>query len=246
MALDAERELLFVPTGSATPDFYGASRPGGNLFANCLLALDARTGELRWYFQAVHHDLWDRDLPAPPTLVQVERFGVVIDAVAVTTKSGHLFVFDRDTGKSLYDIAEVSAPPSDLPGEQASPDATGVQRRLYPSVVRDHHAKPGGDRLREGPDQGSGSNDRGRPRPRPARSSTRHTMAVRNGVARPSTRMAIDSSSMPRRSAASFVCTRFQLDSVTETRTSSIAPAAMASIVRAPTLDRAWWTSVLG
>ena len=120
MALDVERELLFVPTGSATPDFYGASRPGDNLFANCLLALDARTGELRWYFQAVHHDLWDRDLPSPPTLVQVERFGEVIDAVAVSTKSGHLFVFDRDTGESLYDIAEVSTLPSDLPGEQAS------------------------------------------------------------------------------------------------------------------------------
>ncbi len=120
MALDVERELLFVPTGSATPDFYGASRPGDNLFANCLLALDARTGELRWYFQAVHHDLWDRDFPSPPTLVQVERFGEVIDAVAVTTKSGHLFVFDRDTGESLYDIAEVRTLPSNLPGEQPS------------------------------------------------------------------------------------------------------------------------------
>ena len=120
MALDVERELLFVPTGSAAPDFYGASRLGDNLFANCLLALDARTGELVWYFQAVRHDLWDRDFPSPPTLVQLERDGEVIDAVAVTTKSGHLFVFDRDTGESLYDIEEVETLPSDLPGERAA------------------------------------------------------------------------------------------------------------------------------
>ena len=120
MALDVERELLFVPTGSATPDFYGASRLGDNLFANCLLALDARTGELRWYFQALRHDLWDRDFPSPPTLVQLERDGAVIDAVAVTTKSGHLFVFDRDTGESLYEIEEVETLPSNLPGEVAS------------------------------------------------------------------------------------------------------------------------------
>ena len=89
MALDAKRGMVFVPTGSATPDFYGASRRGDNLFANSLVALDARTGEYRWHFQTVRHDLWDRDLPAPPTLVQLERNGMLIDAVAVTTKSGH-------------------------------------------------------------------------------------------------------------------------------------------------------------
>jgi len=120
MALDVERELLFVPTGSAAPDFYGASRLGDNLFANCLLALDVRTGELRWYFQALRHDLWDRDFPSPPTLVQLERNGALIDAVAVTTKSGHLFLFDRDSGESLYDIEEVETLPSSLPGELAA------------------------------------------------------------------------------------------------------------------------------
>ena len=117
MALDTGRGLLFAPTGSATPDFYGASRVGDNLFANALLAIDARTGERRWHYQTIRHDVWDRDLPSPPTLVQLERDGRTIDAVAVTSKSGHLFVFDRETGESLYDIDEVTAHPSDIPGE---------------------------------------------------------------------------------------------------------------------------------
>ncbi len=117
MALDAERGLLFAPTGSATPDFYGASRVGDNLFANSLLAIDVRTGERRWHYQTIRHDVWDRDLPSPPTLVQLERDGRTIDAVALTSKSGHLFLFDRETGESLYDINEVTAHPSDIPGE---------------------------------------------------------------------------------------------------------------------------------
>ena len=117
MALDAGRGLLFAPTGSATPDFYGASRVGDNLFANSLLAIDARTGERRWHFQTIRHDVWDRDLPSPPTLVRLERGGRTIDAVAVTTKSGHLFLFERDTGAPLYDVGEVAAHPSAIPGE---------------------------------------------------------------------------------------------------------------------------------
>ena len=117
MALDTERGLLFAPTGSATPDFYGASRLGDNLFSNSLLAIDVRTGERRWHFQTIRHDVWDRDLPSPPTLVQLERGGRTIDAVAVTSKSGHLFLFDRETGESLYDIDDVTAHPSDIPGE---------------------------------------------------------------------------------------------------------------------------------
>ena len=118
MALDEERGLLFAPTGSATPDFYGAKRLGDNLYANSLLALDARTGELRWHYQVVKHDLWDRDNPAPPTLVQVEIEGQIIDAVTLTTKSGHLYVFDRQTGESLHPIISVETDlASTLPGE---------------------------------------------------------------------------------------------------------------------------------
>ena len=112
MTLDEQRGILFIPTGSATPDFYGASRTGDNLFANSLVALDARTGEYRWHYQTVRHDLWDRDLPSPPTLVQLERNGALIDAVALTTKSGHLYLFNRDTGESLYEVYEEDGLPS--------------------------------------------------------------------------------------------------------------------------------------
>lgn len=121
MAVDEERNLLFVPTGSASPDFWGGDRVGRNLYANCLLALDGSTGRLRWYYQFVRHDLWDRDLPAPPSLVTVRRDGRRIDAVAQVTKSGHVFVFDRETGKSLFPIEERLAPASSLPGERAWP-----------------------------------------------------------------------------------------------------------------------------
>ena len=122
MALDEERGLLFAPTGSATPDFYGASRLGDNLFSDSLVTLDARTGELEWYFQVVRHDLWDKDNPAPPTLVEVERDGRTIDAVALTTKTGQLFLFERETGESLYEITELATPiPSTLPGEVTAP-----------------------------------------------------------------------------------------------------------------------------
>ncbi len=106
ITVDAERGLAFVPTGSATPDFYGAARAGDNLFANCLVALDARTGERVWHRQLVRHDLWDRDLPSPPNLVEVERAGVRIPAVAQTTKTGDTFVFHRETGEPLFPMRE--------------------------------------------------------------------------------------------------------------------------------------------
>jgi len=117
MTLDKERGLLFAPTGSATPDFYGAGRLGDNRYANSLLAIEAASGELKWAYQVVRHDLWDRDNPSPPTLVELERDGRTIDAVALTTKSGHLYVFDRETGESLYPILEVSQLTSSMPGE---------------------------------------------------------------------------------------------------------------------------------
>ncbi len=118
MSLDRERGLVFFGTGSAADDFYGANRIGDNLFANSVVALDARTGERRWHFQVVRHDVWDRDLPAPPVLATVNRDGRPADAVVQITKSGHVFVLDRETGKSLFPLEEVPAAPSDIPGEQ--------------------------------------------------------------------------------------------------------------------------------
>jgi quinoprotein glucose dehydrogenase len=120
MALDEARGMVFVPTGSTTFDFYGSDRHGDDLFANCLLALRADTGQRVWHFQFVHHDLWDRDLPAAPSLVTLHQGGKTIDAVAQTTKSGYVFVFDRDTGKPVFPIVEHKVAPSDVDGEQAA------------------------------------------------------------------------------------------------------------------------------
>ncbi len=117
MSLDRERGIVYAPTGSAAFDFYGANRAGDNLFANTLLALNAETGERIWHFQLVRHDVWDRDFPAPPSLVSVERDGKTIDAVAQATKSGWLLLFDRETGKPLYPIEYREVPPSDVEGE---------------------------------------------------------------------------------------------------------------------------------
>jgi len=117
MCLDEKRGLVFVPTGSASFDFYGSNRIGDDLFANTLLALNAKTGERVWHFQAVKHDLWDRDFPSAPTLVTVEREGRRIDAVAQITKSGYVWVFDRETGKSLFPMEYRKVPKSDVDGE---------------------------------------------------------------------------------------------------------------------------------
>jgi quinoprotein glucose dehydrogenase len=121
MAVDEKRGIVFCPTGSAAFDFWGGDRHGANLYANCLLALDAKTGKRIWHFQFVHHDLWDRDLPAPPNLLTVRHHGKKIDAVAQVTKSGHVFVFNRETGEPLFPIEEIPVPPSRLQGEWASP-----------------------------------------------------------------------------------------------------------------------------
>lgn len=120
-ALDEKRGLVFCPTGSAAFDFWGGNRIGQNLFANCLIALDAKTGKRVWHQQIVHHDLWDRDLPAPPTLLTVVRNGKKVDAVAQITKSGHVFVFHRETGEPLFPVRETPVPASDLQGEVAWP-----------------------------------------------------------------------------------------------------------------------------
>lgn len=121
MAVDTARGIVYVPTGSAVDDFYGGDRLGNNLFANSLLAIDARTGRLLWHFQAVHHDIWDRDFPSAPVLLTVRRNGQSIDAVAQTTKQGVVYLFDRVTGRPLFPVEERPVPPSDVPGERASP-----------------------------------------------------------------------------------------------------------------------------
>lgn len=120
MALDESRGILYVPTGSAVMDFYGGDRIGDDLYADTLLALDASTGKRIWDFQEVHHDLWDRDLPAPPALFTVVRDGKTIPAVAQTTKQGYLYLFNRLTGEPLFPIHEHAYPPSNVPGEQAA------------------------------------------------------------------------------------------------------------------------------
>jgi quinoprotein glucose dehydrogenase len=121
MAVDVQRGIVFVPTGSPTGDFYGGDRIGADLFGNTLIALDAATGKRIWHFQTVHHDLWDRDLPAAPNLLTVTHAGRRTDAVAQITKSGFVFLFDRETGAPLFPVEERPVPPSDLRGEQAWP-----------------------------------------------------------------------------------------------------------------------------
>jgi quinoprotein glucose dehydrogenase len=121
MTVDTKRGIVFVPTGSAVFDFYGGDRIGNDLFADTLLALDANTGKRIWYFQGVHHDIWDRDFPAAPALVTVQHDGKRVDAVAQTTKQGYVYLFDRATGQPLFPIEERKYPASTVPEEVASP-----------------------------------------------------------------------------------------------------------------------------
>ncbi|MCJ8165036.1 PQQ-binding-like beta-propeller repeat protein [Pontibacter sp. E15-1] len=121
MALDERRGIVYVPTGTASPDFYGGVRKGQNLYANSLIALDAATGGYKWHFQTVHHDLWDRDLAANPNLVTIQRAGKAVDAVAQITKHGYVFLFDRTNGKPIFPIVETPVPTAALPGEKAWP-----------------------------------------------------------------------------------------------------------------------------
>ncbi len=141
MTVDVERGLVFLPTasgGMAQRDYHGPTRWGANLFANSLVALDARTGKRRWHFQSVHHDLWDRDFPAQPTLITVRG----VPAIAQTTKSGLVFIFDRRTGTPLYPIAEQAVPQTDVPGEQTWPTqpmptaiAPFARQRFTPEMI---------------------------------------------------------------------------------------------------------------
>ena len=121
-SMDEKRGILFVPTGSASYDFYGGKRKGDNLFANSVLALEAATGKYKWHFQTIHHDVWDRDLPTPPSLVTITHDGKQIDAVAQPTKTGFVFVLDRETGKPIFPIEEIPVSvDTELKGEKLSP-----------------------------------------------------------------------------------------------------------------------------
>jgi len=120
VTLDAKRGMVFAATGSASYDFYGANRLGDNLYANSVIALDAKTGQRLWHYQVLRHDLWDRDLPAAPILVTVQRDGKSVDAVAQITKTGHTFLFDRVTGAPLFPVEERPMPKLALPGERTA------------------------------------------------------------------------------------------------------------------------------
>lgn len=120
ISVDVERGIVFAGLGSAAFDFYGGDRLGDNLFANCTVALDAKTGKRIWHFQTLRHDLWDHDLPCPPTLVSVKHNGKAIDAVAQPTKTGYIFLFNRETGEPLFEIKELPTTQSDMPGEKVA------------------------------------------------------------------------------------------------------------------------------
>jgi quinoprotein glucose dehydrogenase len=121
ISADPERDLVFLPTTSPSPDYYGGERKGANLFANCVVALRASTGKLVWYFQTVHHDLWDYDVPMQPVLIELERDGTRVPAVVIGTKAGHIFVLHRETGVPLFPVEERPVPQSTVAGEQTAP-----------------------------------------------------------------------------------------------------------------------------
>jgi quinoprotein glucose dehydrogenase len=121
MALDEKRGLVYFGTGSPSSDFYGGGRAGSNLYANCILALQAQTGKLKWYYQTIHHDLWDRDIPCPPNLTSIVRNGKKEDVLVQSTKDGLVYVLDRDDGHSVFPVEEKPVPTAGLPGEHPWP-----------------------------------------------------------------------------------------------------------------------------
>ena len=142
MAVDPQRHLVFVPTGAASPDYYGGLRPGDDKWANSVVALRAGTGELVWGFQLVHHDLWDFDVAAPPLLATVEHDGVKVPVVVAGDKSGYLYVLNRETGKPVFGVEERPVPQSRVPGEISSP--TQPVPLAPPALVPQHIDKPWG------------------------------------------------------------------------------------------------------
>lgn len=119
ISADREKDMIFIPTSSPSPDYYGGERLGQNLYGNCVVALRASTGKMIWYYQVVHHDLWDYDIAAQPVLFDIERDHKKIPAVAIGTKMGHIFILNRETGEPLFPVEERPVPSSDIPGEEA-------------------------------------------------------------------------------------------------------------------------------
>ncbi len=120
IAADPARNLVFVPTGSASPDYFGGERLGNDLFADSVIALRADTGAIAWYFQTVHHNLWDYDVATPPVLFDIHRNGATIPAIAIGSKTGNIFILNRETGKPIFGVEERPVPKSDVPGETAA------------------------------------------------------------------------------------------------------------------------------
>jgi quinoprotein glucose dehydrogenase len=121
MTLDEKTGALFMTVGGPSPNYYGGDRPGANLFGNSVVAVDALTGKLRWWFQSIHHDLWDSDLPAPPTLIDIKVKGKTVHALAETGKAAFMYILDRETGKPVFGVKETPVPHADVPGEWYSP-----------------------------------------------------------------------------------------------------------------------------
>ena len=135
MSVDVERGLVFAPTSSPSPDYYGGERLGANAYADSVVALRAATGEVVWHFQMVHHDLWDYDVPAQPSLVTVVRDGRRVPAVVVGTKMGHIFVLHRETGAPLFPVEERPVPRSTVPGEEAWPPPSFEGTIVLPGIT---------------------------------------------------------------------------------------------------------------
>lgn len=121
MTVDAQRGIIYMPFGGPSANFYGGDRKGDNLFGNSVVAVDAATGKMKWYFQAIHHDIWDYDLPPAPGLIDIVQNGKKIPALAQVGKLGYMFILDRVTGKPVFGVEERPVPKSDVPGEQSSP-----------------------------------------------------------------------------------------------------------------------------
>jgi len=165
MATDPQRDLILVPTGSASPDYYGGLRPGDNKWANSVVALRAKTGELAWGFQLVHHDLWDYDTAAPPLLASIRHGGADVPVVIQGNKSGFLYVLNRDTGEPVFPVEERRVPASDIPGEVTSPTQPfpTAPPALAPQKLTEGDAwGPHARRPRDVPEMDSRSPQRGR------------------------------------------------------------------------------------